>query len=50
MGKKLRKKAPQKRKTSQRNSDSRRDNWALCGSKYSDLESPHIEDDQENEV
>ena len=50
MGKKLKKKAPQKKKTSQRNSDSRRDNWPLGGSKYLDSESPQIEDEQENEA
>ena len=47
MGKKKKKKAPQKKKTPQRNNDNWRDNWPLGGSKYSDLESPQIEDEQE---
>ena len=50
MGKKLKKKAPWKNKTSQRNSDNRRDNWLLGGSKYSDSESPQIEYEQAKEV
>ena len=50
MGKKLKKKAPQKKKTSQRNSDSRRDNWPLAGSKNSHSESSQIEHEQGNEV
>ena len=50
MGKKLKKKAPEKKKRNQRNSDSRRDNWPLGGSKYSDSESPQIEDKQAKEV
>ena len=49
MGKKLKKKAPQKKKTTQRNNKNRRDNWPLGGSKYSDSESPQIEDEQANE-
>jgi len=50
MGKKQKKKAPQNKKTSERNSGSRRDNWLFDGSKYSNSESPHIEDDQEKEL
>jgi len=50
MGKKLKKKAPQKKKTAQRKSDNKRDNWPLGGSKYSDSESPQIEDGQANEA
>jgi len=50
MGKKLKKKVPQKKKTSQRNSDDRRDNWPSGGSKYSDSESPQIEYEQAKEV
>ncbi len=50
MGKKLKNKAPQKKKTAQRNSDSRRDNWPLGGSKYSNFESPQIKDEQANEA
>ena len=50
MGKKLKKKAPQKKKTSQRNCDSGRDNWPLCGSNSSDSESPQVEDEQAKEL
>jgi len=50
MGKKLKKKVPQKNKAYQRNSDIRRDNFSLGGSKYSDSKSPHIEDKQANEI
>jgi len=50
MGKKLKKKAPQKKKTAQRNSDSRRDSGFLGGSKYSDSESPQFEDEQAKEI
>ena len=48
MGKKLKKKAPQKKNTAQRNGDSKRDNWPLYGSKDSDSKSP--QDEQENEA
>jgi len=47
MGKKLKKKVPQKKKTSQRNCDSGRDDWPLCGSNSSDLKSPQNEDEKE---
>jgi len=40
MGKKLKKKEPQKKKTSQRNYDSGRDDLPLCGSNSSDSVSP----------
>ena len=46
MGKKLKKKAPQKKKTSQRNYDSQRDEWPLCGINSSDSESPQNDDEQ----
>jgi len=46
MGKKLKKKESQKKKTSQRNCDSGRDDWPLCGRNSSDLESPQNEDQQ----
>jgi len=39
-----------KKKTSQRNNDSGRDNWLLDGSRYSDSKSPQIEDEQAKEV
>jgi len=45
MGKKLKKKALQKKKTHQRNNNSQRDNWLLCGSNSSDSESPQNEDE-----
>ncbi len=47
MGKKLKKKAPQKKKTSQRDSDSGRDDLPLCISNSLDLESTQNEDEQE---
>lgn len=50
MGKKLKKKAPQKKKTSQRNYDSGRINWGICGSNTSNLESPQNEDEQAKEL
>jgi len=50
MGKKQKKKPPHKKKTSQMNSDSKRDNWLLGGSRYSYSESPQIEDEQAKEV
>jgi len=50
MGKKLKKKAPQNKKTSQGNYDSGRDDWPLCGSNSSDSESPHNEDEQAKEL
>jgi len=40
MGKKLKKKAPQKKKTSQRNYDSGRIDSRLCGRNSLDSESP----------
>jgi len=48
MGKKLKKKAPQKKNTTQRHGDSRRDNWPLDGSKDSNSISP--QDEQANEA
>ena len=50
MGKQLKKKAPQKKKTSQRNCDSGRYDWPLCRSNSSDLESPQNEDEQAKEL
>ena len=50
MGKKKKNKAPQKKKTSQRNSDSRRDNLLLGGRNYLDSESPQTEDEQAKEL
>ena len=47
MGNKQNKKAPQKKNTSQRNSDSRRDNWLLGVNMYSYLELLQIEGEQE---
>jgi len=39
MGKKLKKKAPKKKKSSQKNYDSGRIDWGLCGRSSSDSES-----------
>ena len=50
MGKKLKKKAPQKKKTSQRNYDSGRIDWGLCGSNSSNSESPQNKDEQAKEL
>jgi len=50
MGKKIKKKASQKKNTTQRNIDNRRDNWPLGGSKYSDSKSTQIEDEQATEA
>jgi len=50
MGKKLKKKVPQKKKIAQRNNNNRRDNWLLDGRRYLDSESPHIYDGQANEA
>ena len=50
MGKKLKEKVPQKKNTTQRNSDNRRDNWPLGGSKYLYSKSPQIEYEQAKEV
>ena len=50
MGKKLKKKAPQKKKASQRNCDNGRDDWGLCGSNSLDSESPQNEDEQAKEL
>ena len=50
MGKKLKKKASKKKKTSQRNYDSGRIDWELCGSNYSYSESSQNEDEQEKEL
>ena len=49
MGKKQNKKEPQKKKTSQRNCDSGRDDWPLCGSNSLDLESSQNEDEHTKE-
>jgi len=45
MGKKQKKKSPQKKKTSERNYDNGRDDWPLCESNSSYSESPHNEDE-----
>ena len=50
MGRKLKKKAPQKKKTSQRNYDSGRIDWGICGRSTSDLESLQNEDEQAKEI
>ena len=50
MGKKLKKKASQKKKMFERNYDSGRVDWGLCGSNSSDLESPQNEDEQTKEL
>ena len=50
MGKKQKKKTPQKNKTYQRNYDSGRGNWPLCGSNSSNLESPQNEYEQAKEL
>jgi len=47
MGKKLKKKAPKKKKTSQKNYDCGRIDWGICGSNISDSESPQNEDEKE---
>jgi len=47
MGKK---KAPLKKKASQRNCYSGRDNWGVCGSNSLDSESPQNEDEQAKEL
>jgi len=47
MGKK---KAPQKKKASQRNYDSGRDDWGLCGSNSSNSKSPQNEDEETKEL
>ena len=44
MGKKLKKKAPKKKKSSQKNYDSGRIHWGLCGRSSSDSESFQNED------
>jgi hypothetical protein len=49
MGKKQKKRAPQKKKTYQRNYDSGIVDWPLCGRKYLDSESPQNEDEQAKE-
>ena len=48
MGKKLKKKEPQKKNTTQRNGDNKRDNWPLDGSK--DLDSKSPQDEEANEA
>jgi len=50
MGKKLKKKEPQKKKASRRNCDVGRDYWGLCGSNSSDSESPQNKDEQAKEI
>lgn len=47
MGKKLRKKAPKKNKTSQKNFDNGSINWGLCGRRTFDSESLQNEDEQD---
>jgi len=46
MGKKLKKKAPKKKKTAQKDYDSERIYWGLCGRSTSDSESFQNEDEQ----
>ena len=46
MGKKLKKKAPKKNKTSQKSYDSGRIDWGICGRITSDSESLQNEDEQ----
>ena len=46
MGKKLKKKAPKKKKTSYNSYDSGRIDWGICGRSTSDSESLHNEDEQ----
>ena len=50
MGKKLKKKAHKKKKTSQKNYDSGSIDWGICGRSTSDSESLHDEDEQENDL
>jgi len=47
---KLKRKVPQKKKTYQRNYDSGRINWGICGSNTSYLESPQNEDERAKEL
>ena len=47
MGKKLKKKAPKKKKTSQKNYDSGCMDWGICGRSTSSLESLQNEDEQD---
>lgn len=50
MGKKLKKKVPKKKKTSQKSYDSGRIDWRICGRSTSDLESLKNEDEQAKEL
>ena len=50
MGKKLKKKVPKKKKTSQKSYDSGRIDWGICGSNSSYSESPQNEDEQAKEL
>ena len=50
MGKKLKKKGPKKKKTSQKSYDSGRIDWGICGRSTSDSESPQNEDEQAKEL
>ena len=50
MGKKLKKKAPKKKNTSQKNYDSGRIHWGICGRSTSDSESLQNEDEHEKEL
>ena len=50
MGKKLKKKAPKKKNTSQKSYDSGRIDWGICGRSTSDLESLQNEDGQAKEL
>ena len=50
MGKKLKKKAPKKKKTSQKSYDNGRIDWGICGRSTSDSESLQNEDEQTKEL
>ena len=50
MGKKLKKKAPKKKKTSQKSYESGRINWGICGRSTLDSESLHNEDERAKEL